>query len=66
MAESRRTEVRVERGDAFLRQMGFRIAARPKDGVPVWRKGDVEVSEPKALAIAARELEVKANLENAP
>lgn len=65
MADARRTQSEpVQQGDAFLRQFGFKIEARPKDGAPVWRKEKVVVTEPRAYQLALRELEVKENLKN--
>ena len=51
------------RGDAFLREHGFQIYSRPADGVPLWKRGEVVVTEPKAYQLASRAAEVKENLD---
>ncbi len=41
--------------DALLRRNGFAIVARPKRGPAVWRLGDADYMEEKALALCKDE-----------
>jgi hypothetical protein len=48
-------ELSRHRGDAFLRQMGFRIHSRKKGKEPEWERNGLVMLQSKALKVAKRE-----------